>query len=87
MLANTTGHHRAGTSRFPLHARQNISPASMSFPHHLHWRAGHSLLNILCALFCNGFPSSLGEAQTSRNTVPVVRDAGVEFMLLPGRLR
>ena len=36
VLAAVTGHHRAGASRVPPQARQNISPAARSFPHHLH---------------------------------------------------
>jgi hypothetical protein len=60
MLAAAAGHHRAGTSRFPLQALQNISPAFISFPHHLHCWAGNSVLIIHLTCSENGAPSLPG---------------------------
>jgi hypothetical protein len=60
MLAAAAGHHRAGTSRFPLQALQNISPALISLPHHLHCWAGNSLLIIHPTCSGNGAPSLPG---------------------------
>lgn len=46
MLTAVTGHHRAGASRVPRQAWQNIWPGPCSLPHHLHGRAGNTLFNI-----------------------------------------